>query len=299
MPITQEQIDETLANNGLNYNVQTYQEHNPFDGGGLPFYGTYRDDNNHVFRTGLSKSYKTIQNQDAFRTLVDLSKVEDVSLVSAGSWRDGAEVWAQINFNGGIDVGGKGDIVDQRVTFYSRHDGQSSLSFLITPIRIWCHNQLASMFSDARAANRKGLSKLLKVSHTAAGVDRLEILSQQANIINGVFKETAQVYNRLADQKVSKEIVNDVLENLYPSKDVSPRSLKANEEARATIINLFADADGGRVAWNTAWNLYNAVTNYTNHHQKGFSDKERSLLVGTGAESLETSLETINRICLS
>jgi phage/plasmid-like protein (TIGR03299 family) len=298
MPISEKQISEVLDKEGLDYTVKTYKEKNPFTGEELPFCGTYRDDNNHVFKTGFSKQYRTIQNRDAFKTLSDLSKVSNVELVRAGSWNNGREAFAQVDFNGGCVVpGGKGGFKDEianRCTFYNRHDGQSSLVFFITPFRFGCKNQVAAALRRAHAA----IGKELRVSHTKSGLERLEELAEQYQIIQGVFKETEENYAQLADCKIGQEHVLEVLNRLYPVKDVSPKSIAVNADAQAKIAGLYEDADGGRVSWDTAWNLYNSVTNYTTHLRGGYSNKERSLLVGTGQQRGQEILEVVNEVCL-
>lgn len=296
MSISQEQVNNILASEGLDYTVKTFQERNPFNGEQLPFHGTYRDDNNHVFKTGFSKQYKTIQNRDAFQVLTDLSEVSNVELVKAGSWGEGREVFAQVDFNGGHSVGGNPkDHVANRCTFYNRHDGQSSLIFFITPFRFWCKNQVAA----ARRAAHKVIGKELRISHTKSGVERLEELAKQYQIIQGVFKETAENYEELADKKIGKEHVLEVLNRLYPvDKEQSPKTIAVNAAAQAVIADLYKNADDGLIPWDTGWNLYNSITNYTTHHRGGYSDKERNLLVGNGRQKGQEILEVVNEVCL-
>lgn len=302
MAITREQVNEVLGANNLDYNVKTYQERNPFTGEQLPFHATYRDDNNHVFKTGFSKQYKTIQNRDAFQVLADLSEVSNVELVKAGSWNKGREVFAQVDFNGGFNVpGGKGgfkDKVANRCTFYNRHDGQSSLVFFITPFRFGCANQIAVALRNARAEGQL-VDKELRISHTKSGVERLEELANQYRIVQGVFKATAENYEELADKKIGREHVLEVLNRLYPvDAEQSVKTIAVNAVAQAKIAELYQDADGGRIPWDTSWNLYNAVTNYTTHHRGGYSDKERNLLVGNGRQKGQEVLEVVNEVCL-
>lgn len=292
MSITTKQVNEMLAKCNMDYNVLMYQETNPFDGTKLPFYGTYRDDNNYIFQTGLTKQYHTIQNRDAFKALVDLSEVGDVKLIRGGTWGKGREAFAQVDLNGGFAVGGNPqDIIQQRCTFYKRHDGNGGLTYFLTPHRTCCANQCASMLRQVEQAQK------LKISHTVSGMDRLKILAKQYQIIDGAFQETRTAFDTLADTKVTQETIAEVINRLFPVvPGASKRAVTTATDAQASIGQFISDADGGLIAWDTAWNLYNAITRYTTHVRGGFANKEKSLLIGTGMELMEDALETIQKV---
>lgn len=295
-------IDKYLRENGLNYEVKTYQERNPFTGKLLDSYGTYRDDTKEVFQTGFSKRYQTIQNRAGFEAIADFAEHQEIKLVNAGTWNNGAEAFVQIDLNGGLAVGGNpDDTVAQRITFYNSHNGNSSFRLFITPFRFFCKNQLGVVEGLSRAIQgiKVGdITKGLKIPHTAFGEERLRIIAEQFEIVDGAFKAINHKYNELAATPIKEETVAEVLNRLYPvDKKASDKAQKSAKERQAKIRDFVSDADGGFIAWNTAWNLYNAITRYTTHEQGGFTNKEKALLVGHGQDLNKSAFDTIAEVC--
>jgi len=275
----------------LNYKVETFQERNPFTGAELPYYGTYRTDNKHVFKTGLTDKYHTIQNEEAAQVLVDFANVADqeVKLRKVGQWGDGQEVFMTMTINGDMKIGDKrrNDTVEQNVSLYLRHDGHSSCKFSIHGFRAFCRNQLRAIFMT------QAVNKLLRIRHTKSAGDRLKALAIQYQIINGVFQQTHELYNVMADTKVTQEQVTQVFEELYPTTSKSKSINTMNAKTQEILAGIFANADSGKVKTDTAWNLFNTITNYNTHQNDMLQNTERSLLVGTGARHNQEAVKVV------
>jgi len=292
---SEEDVQQFLKEEQLDYTVKKYQEKSPFDGSLLDSYGSYRTDNNHIFKTGLGKTYTPFQNKDAFNAISGLAQVGEVHTARAGVWNGGAESFIQVDLNGGLTVGRKEDKVQQRVTYINRHDGEGSARIFITPFRPVCRNQLTLIRSIAKKAEQK-----LKVRHTASGEALLLKLSEQWGIIDNAFVASQEHFNLLADTKVTKEHVAEVLQRISPVLDLkfqSKRLHDANEKKQLGISQFVSDADNGFIAFDTAWNLINAITRYNTHEQTGFSNKEKSLLVGSGRDANYDALDIVNDVC--
>ena len=78
---------------------------------------------------------------------------------------------------------------------------------------------------------------------------------------------------------------------------LSKKAKDTNKKKQMGIAQFVSNADDGFIAWDTAWNLYNAVTRYTSHVQGGFSNKEKSLLCGSGRETNFNALDIVNEVC--
>ena len=286
-------VHKFLAEEELDYTVQKYQEVNPFTKEPLNSYGSYRTDNKHVFKTGLGNAYTPFQNIDAFRSISELAKNGEVSIARGGVWNGGAETFIQVDLNGGIKIGNKGDEVKQRVTFTNRHDGEGSARVFITPFRPACRNQLTLIRKIAKNAEQQ-----LKIRHVASGEALLQDLSSQWGIIDNAFQATSDHFNLLADTKITKETIAEVLNRIAPITDkLSKRARSVNEKKQLGIAQFVSNADDGFIAFDTAWNLINAVTRYTSHVQTGFSNKEKSLLVGSGRDSNYDALDIVTDVC--
>lgn len=285
-------LDHFLSEEGLDYKVEKFQETNPFTNEPRHSWGTYRTDNNHIFKTGLGNSYKPFQNKDAFQAIADLAKVGEVNTARAGVWNGGAESFIQIDLNGGLNIGGGSDKINQRVTYINRHDGQGSARIFITPFRPVCRNQLTAIRSVARAAESK-----LRIQHTQSGEALLLKLSEEWGIIDNAFKATAEHFNLLADTKITREHVGEVLHRIAPVLDSQSKKVQeSNKKKQLGIAQFVSDADSGFVAWDTAWNLINAITRYTTHEQGGFSNKEKSLFCGQARDNNFDALDIVNEI---
>lgn len=289
--INQKNLNEAMKKEGLLYDVKTYKETNPFTGEELPYFGTYRDDTKHIFKTGLTEKYNTIQNREAAKVLIDFANVADqeVQLKRIGDWNNGQEVFMTMKIDGDQKIGGarSKDTVEQNVSLYLRHDGHSSCKFVISNFRLFCMNQLRALFMKA------SFDKILRIRHTKTAQDRLAQLSAQWQIINGVFKQTHELYNTMADTKVKQKQVEDVFEALHPTNSKSASINTMNSKTQEILAGIFADADGGKVPTDTAWNLYNTITNYNTHQNDLYKNHERSLLVGTGARNNQEAIKVV------
>jgi phage/plasmid-like protein (TIGR03299 family) len=92
----------------------------------------------------VGKTYKPLQNSDAFKFFDDALKAKDLVFETAGSLKGGRYVWILASISSGPIEVVKGDAVKPYFLLTNGHDGMRALSVGFTPIRVVCANTLAA-----------------------------------------------------------------------------------------------------------------------------------------------------------
>ena len=294
--VTEEQFNNFMAENGMDYEVKTMNIPDPFTGEASRFHATYRTDNNHVFQMGLSKNFTPIQNKDSMGVIRDLSNVTELEMVNGGVWGGGAGLYAQISL-GDMEIGKNGDKIGKYLSVVNSHDGSKAMHVLITPFRYWCKNQISPSLADARNATK---DRFITIRHTASADTKIEEMVKTISIADGAFQRTQEIYQKLADTKINAEYVKETLEKLFPlNPEAGKRGITMWENTQTAIKERFNDADYGRTEVNTAWNLYNAIQGTIQHDGKNTSNKTRSVLMGSIADRSAKALTCVLDTCSS
>ena len=90
--------------------------------------------------------YKVVQNADAFSFTDDLIG-DDVRYETAGSLRDGRQVWLLARMP---ERKVAGDEVEPYLCFTNSHDGSGGVKVCMTPIRVVCNNTLNVALGSAK-----------------------------------------------------------------------------------------------------------------------------------------------------
>lgn len=258
-------LKAALDKAGLGYEVKSVQMSHPNNPDQkIPFYATVRTDTQDVLGAGLSDRYKVIQNLSGLGTIADIGGTREggVIMSRALSFDRGRIAVAQVDLGaftvGDTGAGGFQDSVNKRITFTNSHDGSGSATVFTTPIRIVCWNTLSAAMSEAKDK--------VSIRHTASADRKLVELARIMKIVNGQMVRTEIAYNTLAKTKITKDDFGAILEKLFPAPATAPERTKNHQnEIKAVVASYFADADGGRIERNTAWNTYNAITRFTDH----------------------------------
>lgn len=296
--ITESQLHTFLGTCGLDYEVGMQKVINPFTMQEEPkTFCSYRKDTQEVFKYGLSKGFRPIQNFEAFKVISDMSGVADLQLMKGGSFRNGAGVFAQISL-GDMTVGGNNDRVGKFLSVVNSHDGSKGLQILLTPYRFWCENQIAAAVGKAYREAKQGMHTSLTIRHTASAVNRMEELVETIQMVNGQFERTSEVYNKLANFKINREYVKEVFERVFPlDKESGKRGRTIWESTIDHAWKRYISADSGRTEMNTAWNLYNSVQGTIQHDSKNTSSKTQSILMGSIAKRSAEALVDVMDVC--
>lgn len=304
--ITADTFEQFITDKGLDFEVATLPtpvhpmilDLNPSAQSGQ--FQVYRTDNGKIFHSGMSKQYHPIQNREALSFIKDLAETsgKPLEFVGGGVWKEGAQTYAQIKM-GEARIGNGGDIVEKNITFANSHNGTYAMKIVLTPLRLFCANQIGLI---NREMAKGGAEISFKIRHSAGAIIQMEELRHQLRIIDGEFLNAVEDYNKLAGIKTDEEYVEAILNDIFPHEGTREGTVKENFDLRvADAKNRFRSADRGQVEKNTAWNLYNAIQGSIQHapvnvlrHANNASKAEGIDAMLSSQEKLEKAL-SVNR----
>lgn len=204
----------------------------------------------------VGSRYKVVQNKEAF-AFTDALLGEGVRYETAGSLREGKRVWLLARLP---ETKILGDDVEPYLVFTNGHDGFFSVRVAITPIRVVCMNTLNAALREAK---RSWATK-----HVGDIQGKLEEAERTLELANNYLVKLNKEAEELVRKKVSTKLLEKIVERLIPMPDdASERQKKNIEETRAEIITIHDKKDDLANIRNTAWGVFNAVSNFVTHMQ--------------------------------
>lgn len=191
----------------------------------------------------VSDSYRVVQTAAALAPLDVLVSQGKASIAGVAKLSGGRRVVLQARMGNAADIDGKGDLVQNYLTFSVSHDGESAVRVYVTPRRIVCTNAL--VFAHPAISMRHDWARGSEERYAAE-----------------VYRESGEAFDTFADisramlsTHVSDAQVNDALARIFPGD--SERA--ANTRARAATL---ACEGIGQTASNrsTVWGIYAGVT---------------------------------------
>lgn len=237
----------------------------------------------------VGDTYEVVQPSEMFDFCEGVS-VEGYE--TAGAIKGGSVLFLCAHV-GHIDVLGSGDITRTYLTFLNSFDGSIAAQVYMSGVRIVCRNTMNMSLKSQSGS-------VLKFKHTKSVHDRLKTaqsIMESATVTEGKLKEALET---LATRKLKKQTYEDILNDLFPGESTRTNNVKRE------ITELFADNDNNAFPdfKGTAYNLYNAITNYADHsrdiritkastYEDTTLQRYESALIGTGAELKAKALERI------
>ena len=280
---------EALTIAGLDWNVET---RNLFaapagDGMMIPIENNravVRISDNSVLGV-VGNQYNPIQNVKAFEFFDAFIETGSVSYEAAGSLRNGQVIWILAKIAGSMMVRAN-DPVEKYLMLYNSHDGSVCLNVHTTPIRVVCMNTL----NMAKAQN-KGKGSL-KLKHTKSVNSRLDAAIEALKVYNAQFENTLAAYQFLASKRVNHELLEQFLNLIFPLP--KEREGGRNRAIHSLVGELFAGKQLGG-SEGTFWDLYNSVTEYSDHWAgaKNADTRMQSVLLGSLATKKDEALNLL------
>lgn len=266
------------------------------------YHAIYREaDNNRILGVVNTPVPKIVQNVDTFNMLEDLLK-DNITFESAGSVYGGGKVF------GCFRITQEHKIIDDEVTSYFlvvndhlKPDGK--VTIMNTPVRVVCQNMLTYATSKNNYMYRIPCVKDVGMNKDLA----YKIFENAEN--------TLLLSNRKAEKllkvKVDRPNVEKILDELFPmqtDREGFPLESKANERVsimRDTFVSDCLGADNLANYRGTAYQVYNALTDYTQHYfsnvNKAYDlDARMSLIPGMATETepnkVKKFMEIINKM---
>jgi len=214
----------------------------------------------------MSSRYTPIQNQEVFDFADSIIGEGQAVWDTAGSLAGGRKIFMQVELEGKLFLNSNpDDTTVKRVLFVSSHDGSKALQGMITPVRVVCQNTL-----NAALGNR---SNTFKVFHRKNYQSKQQEAAKVLELAHAYYEDLQVVMNELAEQEVTASYVEGFLGTLLPaSKDEVPTR---TENRRKDLVNLFHNGKGN--LGKSKWDLYNAVTEFVDHHSVGRLSTTRTL----------------------
>jgi len=287
----------TLA--GLDWTVEKQQLYLPVgsDFAQIPAWGIVRSTDKAYLGT-VGAQYQTIQNEYAFDFVDALIESETgAHYESAGALGNGERIWCLAKVPQTIMVAGE-DKSEVYLLFTTSHDGSMAATAKMSTVRVVCQNTLNMALSAGGA--------MVRVKHTRDAERRLDHAKRLMQGVGADAKALEEKLNLLAARKMTRETMASIFDRLFPKPKDEQSNTTRRENVLADILRLYESNDKNAfpVIRGSAYNLLNAVTEYTDHERsaritdgrKDYSvEKARAenALVGTGDRLKSEALEVI------
>jgi phage/plasmid-like protein (TIGR03299 family) len=287
--------EEIQAIGGLNYLPVKRQLSDPLSGDLVDAYGVFRPDTG-AFLGAVGDQYTVINHSEGFRMVDALIQSKDgAHYETAGCLGKGEVVWGLADLAMSMNVGLSGDKLNVYLLFATSHNGTISHVYRPTFVRVVCQNTF-------RAAMATKATSLFKVRHTANAQARLDQAHDALATIGDEVQTIEQKLNMLATRKMTREAMGSILDRLFPqSKDASgkPQDSTRRNNILTDVLRCYETNDNNVFPEQrgTAYNLLNAVTEYTDHvRSTRKDDKGESAMFGSGdrlkTQAMEVIMET-------
>jgi phage/plasmid-like protein (TIGR03299 family) len=277
------------------YNTDKNNKHDSWNSFFVPSYAIVRMDKNDItgYLGTVGEKYAPIQNKYMFE-FVDslLENINGAHYESAGVLKNGEQVWCLARVPYDFFVG-KNDLHRTYLLFQSSHDGSMSSTCKLTTVRVVCNNTLTE------ALNEKSFNRV-KVKHTKNGQNKLDAIKETWQGIQQSVDTLKNKFDILVKRQVTGRQFKNIMNKLF-GNDWSESTRKSNVALKIAEIfdnndnNFFPEQHG------TAFNLLNAITDYTDHAKSvkshsGYIETESraySAIAGTGEALKQKALQVI------
>jgi phage/plasmid-like protein (TIGR03299 family) len=194
-----------------------------------------------------------------------------------------------------IRIAGTNDISQNYLLFTNAHNGLASGTAKITSTRVVCENTLNMALV--------GNGSTLFLRHTKEIKQRMEDAKMLMNgaIMNAELLEIK--LNSLAERQMTKETVLTVVNTMFPIS-ADGKAVTRRERIIMKILELFESNDGNAIPEirGSAYNLLNAITEYSDHFRTGIRVKPgytketaraEAAMFGSGDEQKSKALEVV------
>lgn len=231
----------------------------------------------------VGKRYCPVQNRDLFKFFDPVVDREAGAFYhTGGALKGGRVVWFLAKVPGDFYI--REDYIENYLLLASSHDGSLPVLVKHTPVRVVCANTLAM------SLNIK--STEIRIPHTETAEARLAVAHKVLGLATkriGLVQEAAEA---LLSFQVGRKVLGKFLKRLLPStpelEDEDCTAQTAKQREMIEILFMGSETNTLPGMKGTGWALYNAVTEYADHHKpaKESTDKLHRMWFG-GAEQLK------------
>lgn len=224
----------------------------------------------------VGSRYQVVQNEQLVEFMDALVDESGAHFETAGSLRGGTQVFVTMkvpNYMTFTGSDGREDKTDLYIAVMNSHDGWGSLSVRVTPVRIVCANtQTAAIMNTKSVWTTRHTIGALKAVEEAR-----EALSLNFTYADAFAEEMQKLIDREMDQMQMEKAVNAIFD-VEGAKTERAKNIRS-DNAVAVLTGLNLKTVMGFE--NTAYGLYNAVTEWVDHRME-----TREGVIGAPAEGL-------------
>lgn len=205
----------------------------------------------------VTDKYRIVQNTEAFEftdSIVGETENGVVRYETAGSLCGGKRIWllAKMPTQKVLD-----DEIDPYMFFTNSHDGTGAIKVGMTPVRICCANTLAMALSGAKRS--------WSAKHVGDMQSKLEEAKWCLKLADDYMESLAIEAERLAEKKLYKEQIDEILDEMFPVEDdATERKKNSVKEIKNEFYRCYLMPDIAQYI-NTAWGAINSMSDYVTH----------------------------------
>lgn len=205
----------------------------------------------------VTDRYRIVQNTEAFEFTDEIvGETEDgvVKYETAGSLCGGRKIWllAKMPVKKVLD-----DDVEPYMFFSNSHDGTGAIKVGMTPVRIVCNNTLNLALNSAK--------RCWSTKHVGDMQSKLEEAKLCLQMADKYMKNLDEEADRLANAKLYKEQIDEILDEMFPiDDDTTERKKKNIEDIKQSYYMCYIQPDIAKFM-NTAWGAVNAMSDLVTH----------------------------------
>ena len=239
-----------------------------------------------TFLGTVGKDYAVIQHDEGFKSIDALMRtVDGAHYETAGVLGEGERVWALADLGLTAKVGD--DVQRGYLLFSTGHDGSMAHSYRMCMTRVVCENTLLAGLSERTKGS-------LSIRHTKHANTRLIDARAALDAMGEDVRSMEDKLNFLAGRKVTREALTTVMDRLFPKVEGKETTRRSN--ILGDILKIYELNDGNAFPEQrgTAYNLLNAITNYTDHERSSKEDgRAESAMFGSGDALKSKAMEVI------
>ena len=214
----------------------------------------YRSDN-HGFLGVVSDSHYHIVNNIAAFNFID--NLKNFTIERVGQAKGGQQVFVVGKSNNQIEIT-PNDYVQQYITFVHGHNGKQSIQLIISPIRMYCMNQLNLMLNNAPF--KYGIRHVKNVDM------KLERINRALEDNLDYMVKLGRTLQDLSSAKAT-ETIDKFLDKLIPIDfdNEGNKTIARKIRIHSAIQDLYKNKDDNQNYVGSKFGMLNAVADYISH----------------------------------
>lgn len=202
--------------------------------------------------------YSPIQNEEHCDLLNALVDEGGAHFETAGSLKDGREVFVTMKLPKHIKVGGTDD-VETYIAALNSHDGTSAFRLIITPVRIVCANTQAAALEAAKSQ--------FTIRHTNSVRSNLQQAREALGMTFAYLDEFEAEAEKMIQTTLREVDFTNKARRLFPlDPEGGKRAKDAHDKKIIQLRELFTGSETNTEIRGTRWAGYQAITEYLDHY---------------------------------